>query len=94
MVAPEEVENILHEHPHVSEAAVIGVPDDIWGERVLAVVVQRPGTNLTDRDLLQHCQEHLARFKRPESIQFLDELPKNSLGKVLKQELRKQFEVS
>jgi len=56
--------------------------------------VQRPGTNLTDRDLLQHCQEHLARFKRPESIQFLDELPKNSLGKVLKQELRKQFEVS
>jgi acyl-CoA synthetase (AMP-forming)/AMP-acid ligase II len=91
MVAPEEVENVLHDHPGVSEAAVIGVPDDTWGERVLAIVVARPGAELTEDVLMEHCYRHLARFKRPESVEFVTELPKNSLGKVLKRELREKY---
>jgi acyl-CoA synthetase (AMP-forming)/AMP-acid ligase II len=93
MVSPEEVENLLHDHLGVQEAAVIGVPDETWGERVLAVVVPRPGTPVTEEELLERCHEHLARFKRPESVVFVDELPRNSLGKVLKRELRERYSV-
>ena len=90
MVSPEEVERVLTSHPSVEEAAIIGIPDDYWGERVRAVVV--PGTSSVDEmELIEYCRQRLSSFKRPESVVFVDELPRNPLGKVLKMELRQQF---
>ena len=93
MVAPEEVEHILHACPGVEECAVIGLPDETWGERVVAIVVSTPGVELPEESLLDACQG-LARFKRPEQVIFVGELPRNSLGKVLKNQLRAQFGAS
>ena len=93
MVAPEEVEHILHACPGVEECAVIGLPDETWGERVVAVVVSTPGMELPEESLLDACQG-LARFKRPEQVIFVGELPRNSLGKVLKNHLRAQLGAS
>ena len=93
MVAPEEVEHILHACPGVEECAVIGLPDETWGERVVAIVVSTPGVELPEESLLDACQG-LARFKRPEQVIFVGELPRNSLGKVLKNQLRAQLGAS
>ena len=92
MVSPVEVERTLESHPDVEEAAVVGVPDDTWGERVVAVVVRRSGASVTEAGLLEHCRERLARFKRPEQVAFVDALPRNALGKVLKRELRRLYQ--
>ena len=87
MVSPEEVEQVIMSLPGVEEAAVIGMPDIQWGEVVRAVVVRgEPG--LTEAQVIEHCMPRLAGFKRPESVVFVDELPRNPLGKVLKRELR------
>ncbi|MBM3939562.1 MAG: long-chain-fatty-acid--CoA ligase [SAR202 cluster bacterium] len=91
MVSPEEVENVIHAHPGVEECAVVGVPDETWGERVVAVVVPKAGASGLEEALLESCQQHLARFKRPEGIVLVDELPRNALGKVLKRELRERL---
>ena len=90
MISPAEVEGVLMSHPGVEDAAVIGVPDLDWGERVMAVVV-RGNQTLTDEELIEHCHQRLASFKRPESVAFVTELPRNPLGKVLKRVLREQF---
>ena len=91
MVSPEEVEHFLHEIPEIEECAVIGLPDETWGERVVAVVVvSSENPNLTEESILESCQ-NLARFKRPEQIIFRKELPRNSLGKVLKKNLRHEL---
>ena len=90
MVAPEEVEQLLHACPGVEECAVIGVPDETWGERVMAVVVPTPGAEPSEASLLDACHT-LARFKRPEQVVFVPELPRNALGKVLKNDLRTRF---
>ena len=87
MVAPAEVEELLAACPGVEECAVVGVPDETWGERVVAVVVVRAGERPSEDALLDACAA-LARFKRPEQIVFVDALPRNALGKVLKRELR------
>ena len=89
MISPEEVERALMSHPGVEDAAIIGVPDVDWGERVRAIVVRRDAS-LDEQDLVEHCRQHLAGFKRPESVVFVDELPRNPLGKVLKRVLREQ----
>ncbi len=91
MVAPEEVENIIHAYDGVAECAVIGLPDDTWGERVVAVVVAEPGATVTEESVKAVCEEHLARFKRPEQVIIVDVLPRNALGKVLKRELRDRY---
>jgi acyl-CoA synthetase (AMP-forming)/AMP-acid ligase II len=92
MVSPEEVESVLYAHPGVEECAVIGLPDETWGERVVAVVVPKAGEGAATEDaLLEMVQERLARFKRPEQVVFVDALPRNDLGKVLKRELRERL---
>lgn len=86
-----EVENALYRHPDVREAAVIGVPNDKWGELVKAMVVRRPGRETTAEELIAHCHEWIAGYKCPKSIDFLAELPKSGAGKILKSELRKPY---
>ncbi|MBK6554622.1 MAG: long-chain fatty acid--CoA ligase [Rhodocyclaceae bacterium] len=83
-----EVEAALFEHPAVLEAAVIGLPDDEWGEIVVAAVVRRPAMPVTESELVDHCRARLASYKKPRRIVFVPELPKNPSGKVLKRELR------
>ena len=91
MIAPEEVEQIIMSHPAVDEAAIIGVPDIEWGERVRAIVVRKPGMELTMEEVVEHCRPRMAGFKRPEDVIFIDELPRNPMGKVLKRVLREEY---
>ena len=90
-VYPVEVESALAEHPDVADVAVLGVPDPVWGEKVLAVVVRRAGSSLTEEELLAWARERLAGFKRPRSVDFADELPRNASGKLLKRVLRAPY---
>jgi len=87
-VYPAEIEDVLHDHPAVLEAAVVGVPDERWGEACAAFVVLRPGAIASESDLRAHCRNRLAGFKVPRSVAFVDSLPRSSLGKVRKDELR------
>lgn len=87
-IASSEVERVLYEHDDVLEVAVVGRPDDRWGEVPVAHVVLRPGATVTSEELLAHCSANLARFKVPKDLTFLDALPRNPSGKVLKRELR------
>jgi len=86
-VYPSEIENVLHAHPAVAEAAVVGVPDERLGEEVLAVIIRRPAMDLPEQELIIYCRERLAAYKCPRVFQFRSELPKNTLGKVLKDQL-------
>jgi long-chain acyl-CoA synthetase len=90
-VYPIEVESALSEHPDVADVAVIGVPDERWGETVKAVVVRRAGSTLTDEELMAWARERVAGFKRPRSVDFVDELPRNPSGKLLKRVLRAPY---
>jgi len=87
-VYPVEVEEVLAHHPDVTEVAVIGVPDERWGETVKALVVRRPGSTPTADELVEFARERLAGYKLPRSIEFVDDLPRSATGKVLKRELR------
>jgi acyl-CoA synthetase (AMP-forming)/AMP-acid ligase II len=86
-VYPAEVETVLHRHPDISEVAVLGVPDDLWGEAVTAVIVTRKGRHASEEDIVRHCKESLADYKKPRRIIFVDTLPKGNTGKVSKQAL-------
>jgi long-chain acyl-CoA synthetase len=86
-----EVEEVIASHPAVKEIAVIGVPDDRWGEAVKAVIVAKEGIHCTAKEILDHCQNNLAGFKRPKSVSFVSALPKNVIGKILKADLREQY---
>jgi acyl-CoA synthetase (AMP-forming)/AMP-acid ligase II len=86
-----EVERVLAEHPAVMEVAIIGVPDDTWGESVKAVVSLKPDTSATEEELIAFCQESLAKFKCPKSVDIVELLPRNPTGKILKRELRKPY---
>jgi len=86
-----EVENILYSHPAVLEAAVIGIPDSIWGEAIKAVVVLKPGVNATEHEIINYCKNHIAGYKVPKSIDFVSELPKTGSGKIYKNEIKKMY---
>lgn len=90
-VYPTEVDNAIAEHPAVREAAVVGVPDDRWGEAVHAFVVRAPGHSVTARELALYLRGRLASFKCPKHIEFIDALPRNAAGKLLRRELREPF---
>lgn len=87
-IYPREIEEVLYQHPAVSEASVIGVPDEHWGEAAKAVIVLREGTVATDAEIIKFCGEHLAGYKKPKSVEFWPELPKSPQGKILKKEIR------
>jgi long-chain acyl-CoA synthetase len=90
-VYPREVEEALYQHPAVKECAVIGVPDPVWGEAVKACVALRPGMTATAEELIAHCGKLLAGYKKPKSVDFLEELPKSPNGKILKKVLREPY---
>jgi long-chain acyl-CoA synthetase len=91
-IYPREVEEVLVRHDAVSEAAVFGVPDELWGERVVAAVVAAPGGAPGPEELIEFCRQHLASFKKPTEVSFVGVLPKNAYGKVLRRELRQRFQ--
>jgi acyl-CoA synthetase (AMP-forming)/AMP-acid ligase II len=90
-VYPREVEELLLRHPAISEACVIGLPDELWGEVVKAVVVLKPGAKTTSQEIIEFAGEHLANYKRPKSVDFVSEIPKSPYNKVLKRELRDSY---
>jgi fatty-acyl-CoA synthase len=87
-IYPAEVEEVIYQHPAVAECAVVGVPDERWGEVGRAVVVLRPGTRLEPTELMSFLDGKIARYKIPKSVVFADGLPRTASGKVLKHELR------
>ena len=90
-IYPAEVESALFGHPDVAEVAVIGVPDDKWGEAVKAIVVTKPGKDPSAADIIAHARRHIAGFKLPRSVDFIDALPRNPSGKILRKDLRAPF---
>jgi acyl-CoA synthetase (AMP-forming)/AMP-acid ligase II len=86
-----EVENVLCMHPAISEAAVIGVPHEKWGETVKAIVILKTGQKATEEEIIEFCKKNLASYKKPTSVEFVNELPKTASGKVLKRELRERY---
>jgi acyl-CoA synthetase (AMP-forming)/AMP-acid ligase II len=89
-VYPAEVEDALYQHPGVKEVAVIGVQHPRWGETVRAIVVPKDGVSLTEEEIIEFSHDKLARYKQPKSVVFIDVLPRNPAGKVLKFDLREQ----
>jgi acyl-CoA synthetase (AMP-forming)/AMP-acid ligase II len=90
-VAPEEVEAVLYEHPDVADAGVLGIADEEWGERIMAVVVARAGAQISEQELLDFCAPLLPSFKRPERVVLAESLPRTSTGKLLRRELAPLF---
>jgi long-chain acyl-CoA synthetase len=90
-VSPSELERIISQHPAVAEVAVCGVPDKLKGECILASIVVNNGQVLTPDDVISFCSKHMAAYKVPHQIRFVDALPKNATGKVLRRALREAY---
>jgi acyl-CoA synthetase (AMP-forming)/AMP-acid ligase II len=90
-IYPVEIESVLESHPKILESAVIGVPDAKWGEAVMALIILKPGQEMIEAEVEEHCRGRLARYKRPRIIKFVDTLIKNATGKTMKHELKKLY---
>jgi acyl-CoA synthetase (AMP-forming)/AMP-acid ligase II len=90
-ISPKEIESVINQHPKVSESCVVGIPDERWGEKVVAAVVLKPGVMLATKEIQDHCKQHLLDWKCPKEVFFLGELPRNKMGKILKEEIVKYF---
>ncbi|MDP2972164.1 MAG: class I adenylate-forming enzyme family protein [Deltaproteobacteria bacterium] len=90
-ISPKEIESVINQHPKVSESCVVGIPDERWGEKVVAAVVIKPGVMLATKEIQDHCKQHLLDWKCPKEVFFLGELPRNKMGKILKEEIVKYF---
>jgi len=89
-VYPAEVENVIYQLPQIAEAAVIGVPDERWGETGKVFISLKEGQTIEEKEIIEHCLKNLAKFKVPQSVKFIELLPRNATGKVLKRELREE----
>jgi long-chain acyl-CoA synthetase len=89
-IFPAELEAVLHEHPSVAEAAVVGTPDPVYGENVVAFVVVKPGSQISTQEVIEHVCKQVARFKAPTQVHFVPSLPKSNIGKILRRVLREQ----
>ena len=90
-IAPEEVEEVINTHPKVAESGVIAVPDAEFGQQPFAYVVLKQGESATPEEMMEFCRERISSFKRPRGVEFIDELPRNPMGKVLRKKLREQY---
>jgi len=90
-ISPEELENVIRDHPKVEDVAVIGVPDETWGEEPRAVIIPKKGEKPTEEEIMEYCRQNLASFKRPRSVVFVDELPRNPMGKLIKKDIREKY---
>ncbi|MFH1112824.1 MAG: long-chain-fatty-acid--CoA ligase [Pseudomonadota bacterium] len=90
-IYPREIEEVIYTHEAVMEAAVIGVPDDYWGEAVKALVVLKEGMQATEREIIDLCRENIASYKKPKSVEFVEQLPKSPTGKILKRVIREDY---
>lgn len=90
-ISPKEIESVINQHPRVAETCIIGIADEKWGEKVVAAVVLKTGESLTSKEIKDHCRSHLLDWKCPKEVFFLDELPRNKMGKVIKEEVAKWF---
>lgn len=90
-ISPKEIESVINQHPKVSESCVVGIADEKWGEKVVAAVIIKPGVTLETKEIQDHCKQHLLDWKCPKEVFFLRELPRNKMGKILKEEIVKYF---
>jgi malonyl-CoA/methylmalonyl-CoA synthetase len=90
-ISPKEIESVINQHPRVAESCVIGIADEKWGEKVVAAVVVKPGAMLTPKEVQDYCKEHLLDCKCPKEFFFLEEFPRNKMGKLVKEEIAKRF---
>ena len=90
-IYPTEIDDVLSKHPKILQVAVIGVPDEKWGEAVKAVVAPKPGADVTEAEVISYAKAHLAGYKCPKSVDFLDSLPMSPTGKILKREIRRMY---
>jgi acyl-CoA synthetase (AMP-forming)/AMP-acid ligase II len=90
-ISPEELENVIRDHPKIDDVAIIGVPDETWGEEPLAIVILKKGVKATPEEIMEFCRQNLASFKRPRGVVFVDSLPRNPMGKIIKRELREKY---
>jgi len=90
-IYPAEVENAIFGHPAIADVAVVGVPDEKWGESVKAIVVKKPGADISADDVIAHARKNIAGYKSPRSVDFIDALPRNASGKILRRQLREPY---
>ena len=90
-IYPAEIENAIFAHPAVFDVAVFGVPDEKWGEAIKAVVQVKEGQKATEEEIIQWCEERLSKIKKPKSVDFMDELPRDINGKIYKRQLRDKY---
>jgi len=90
-IYPAEIESVIFSHPAVADVAVIGVPDDVWGEGVKAVIVRKAGAQVTGDEIIEFARDRIAHYKAPRSVDFVPVLPRNPSGKILKRQLRAPY---